>query len=113
MRRGAEGVVTLSQTTASRDYSYHEIRCKKGEEIAFLGGELVCVSSDWKAAIVDALQMIDGIDDLETCVVFRGAGVPEEAEDALREAVAERFPLLELECIDAGQEIYHWVLGLM
>ncbi len=113
MRRGAEGVVTLSEATASRDYSYHEIRCKKGEEIAFLDGELVCVNEDWKAAIVNALLLIDGIEDLETCIVFRGSGVSEDLEAELADAVAERLPMLELEFIDAGQEIYHWVLGVM
>jgi dihydroxyacetone kinase-like predicted kinase len=45
MRAGIENVVTLSETTASRDYAYHEIRCRKGEEIAFLSGELVCVTA--------------------------------------------------------------------
>ena len=113
MLRGAKDVVTVSETTASRDWSYHEIRCKKGEEIAFLGGELVCVNSDWKAALLDALLMIDGAEDKETGVVFRGFGVSEEQEAALAEAVAEKLPLLELEFIDAGQEIYHWVLGVM
>nr|MBQ6241487.1 DAK2 domain-containing protein [Lachnospiraceae bacterium] len=113
MLRGAKDVVTVSETTASRDWSYHEIRCRKGEEIAFLGGELVCVNSDWKAALIDALLMIDGAEDKETGVVFRGSGVSEEQEAALAEAVAEKLPLLELEFIDAGQEIYHWVLGVM
>ena len=71
------------------------------------------VSADWKAAIVNALLMIDGIEEMETCVVFRGSGVPEAMETELADAVAERLPMLELECIDAGQEIYHWVLGIM
>ena len=113
MRSGIRGVVTLSETTASRSYSYHEIRCQKGEEIAFLGGELVCVSSDWKAAILEALDMIEDIDDRETCVVLRGLGVPESFEEELREAAAERWPMLELSFFDAGQEIYHWVIGIM
>ena len=113
MRRGIEGVVTLGETTASRDYTYHEIRCKKGEEIAFLNGEMVCVSDDWKLAVVNALLMIEGVGDMETCIVFRGEGIPQEYEDELAEAVAERLPMLELTFVDAGEEIYHWVLGVM
>lgn len=113
MRSGIEGVVTLSETTASRDYTYHEIRCRKGEEIAFLGGELVCVSADWVNAVTDGLMMIEGIEDKETCIVFRGRGIPQEREDELAEAVAQRLPMLELEFVNAGQEIYHWVLGVM
>ncbi len=113
MRSGAENVITLSETTASRDYAYHEIRCKKGEEIAFLGGELVCVNSDFKSAILSALSMIDDIDDRETGIVLRGKGVSPEEEEALSEAVAELYPMLELSFVDAGQEIYHWVIGIM
>ena len=113
MRRGIEGVATLGETTASRDYTYHEIRCRKGEEIAFLDGELVCVSDDWKQAVVNALLMIEGVDDMETCIVFRGSGIPQDLEDELTEAVSERLPMLELTFVDAGQEIYHWVLGVM
>ena len=113
MRTGVENVVTLSETTASRDYAYHEIRCRKGEEIAFLSGELVCVNSDFKDAILGALSMVEDADDRETGIVLRGKGVSIDDEDALREAVAERYPMLELEFVDAGQEIYHWVIGII
>ena len=57
MRSGIGNVVTLAETTASRDYTYHEIRCRRGEEIAFLGGELVCVSRDWISSILEAMEM--------------------------------------------------------
>lgn len=113
MRGGIKDVITISETTASRDYTYHEISCKKGEQIAMINGEIVCVNSDWKAAILDALKMVEGIEDKETCILFRGCGIPEEAEEALADAVAEHFPLLELDFNDAGQEIYHWVIGIM
>ena len=113
MRSGIKDVITLSETTASRDYTYHEISCRQGEEISMLNGEIVCVNSDWKAAITDALKMIDGIDDKETCIVFRGSGIPEAAEEELSEEVSARFPMLDLDFVDAGQEIYHWVIGIM
>ena len=113
MRRGVTDVVTVSETTASRDYNYHEISCRQGEEIALINGQISCVSSDRKQALLDALALVEDIDDRETGIVFRGKGVPASEEDALAEAVAERFPLLELEFIDAGQEIYHWVIGLL
>ncbi|MBR5709001.1 MAG: DAK2 domain-containing protein, partial [Oscillospiraceae bacterium] len=44
MRRGLESVVTVAQTTASRDFSFHDVSCRKGDEIALADGELVCVS---------------------------------------------------------------------
>ncbi len=113
LRRGREDVITLSETTASRDFSWHELTCRKGEEIALRGGELCCVGSDWRSVVLDALALVEDMDDRETCVVFRGLNVPEADEEALAEAIAERFPLLELSFVDGGQEIYHWVLGVL
>ncbi|MBQ2062188.1 MAG: DAK2 domain-containing protein [Oscillospiraceae bacterium] len=113
MRRGIAGVVTLCQTTASRDYAYHEISCRKGEEIVLNNGQLVCVSDDWKSSVVEAMGMIEDMDDRETCVIFRGKGIPESAEDELAEVISSAFPLLEVQFVGGGQEIYHWVLGVM
>lgn len=113
MRRGIDGVVTLCQTTASRDYAYHEISCKKGEEIVLNNGQLVCVSGDWKSAIVDSMTMVEDMEDRETCVIFRGKGIPESYEDELADAISSAFPLLEVQFVGGGQEIYHWVIGIM
>lgn len=113
MRSGIENVVTLSETVASRDYAYHELRCRRGEEIAFLGGELVCVNADFKDAILGALSLVPDIEDRETGIVLRGKGVSAADEDALREAVAAQYPMLELTFVDAGQEIYRWVIGII
>ena len=113
MRSGADGVTTLAETSASRDYSYHEISCKKGEQIVLTDGELSCVSDDAGSAIVDALRILEDVADKETLVAFRGKGVTDDAQDALAEAIGKEFPLLDCEFIDGGQEIYHWVLGVM
>ena len=113
MRNGADGVTTLSETTASRDYSYHEISCKRGEEIVLTDGELSCVSGDQINAIVDALRILEDAADKETMIAFRGKGVPAEREQELRDALAAVFPMLEPEFVDGGQEIYHWVIGVM
>ncbi len=113
MRGGLENTVTLSETTASRDYSYHEISCKKGEEILLINNEIVCVNNDRQQAVVDGLAAVEDIDDRETCVAFRGSDVPEEEEDELREAIEELYPMLEVEFVNGGQSVYHWILGLV
>ena len=112
MREGLENTVTLCETTASRDYAYHEISCKKGEEILLVNNKIVCVNSDPIQAVTDGLGTVEDIDDRDTCIVFRGEGIPEEDEELLRDAIEERFPLLEVEFVDGGQSVYHWVIGL-
>ena len=113
MSRGREEVATLCETTASRDYSFHEISCRKGDEIVLKNGEICSVDKDWKTALLSALRMVDGIEDRETCVVFRGAGVPEDDENELSEIISNEFPMMDVTFIDGGQVIYKWVIGLI
>ena len=113
MRSGLEDVTTLSETAASRDYSYHEIRCRKGEEIALVGGEIVCVGSDPVKTVLEGLSHVDRIEEKETCVIFCGEGIGEEMQNALSEAISEAYPALEAELIDGGQKIYHFIIGII
>ncbi len=112
MRGGLENTVTLCETTASRDYAYHEISCKKGEEILLVDNKIVCVNNDRLQAIIDGLGTVEDIDDRETCVIFRGADSAPDREGVLREAIEERWPMLEIEFVDGGQSVYHWIIGL-
>lgn len=112
MRNGLKNTTTLCETTASRDYAYHEISCKKGEEILLVNNRIVCVNSDWKQAIIDGIETVEDIDDKETCIIFRGEGVDQEFEDELLEAIEERRPMLDIEFVDGGQSVYHWIIGL-
>lgn len=113
MQGGLENTVTLCETVASRDYSYHEISCRKGEEILLIDNRIVCVNDNWKQAIIDGLATVEDIDDRENCVVFRGKDVPQEYEDLLLEAIEEKYPMLEVEFVDGGQSVYRWILGLV
>ena len=113
MRSGMENVITLAQTVASRDCSYHEISCKKGEDIALINNEIVCVSSSWLRAVIDGLRHVPDIEMMETLTVFRGDGVDDAQAAELEQAVAEEFPHLTVETIDGGQQIYNFVIGII
>jgi DAK2 domain fusion protein YloV len=112
MKVGLDNTVTLSQTAASRDYAFHEISCKKGDEILLIDNKLVCVNSDPVQAVLDGFDTIEDIDDRETCVIFRGEAASDEQQETLEDALSERYPLLEIEFVDGGQVIYPWIIGL-
>ena len=112
MQSGIDNIATISQTVASRDYSYHEISCRKGDEIALLDSEIVSVGSDFAKTISDTMAVVEDIADKETCVLFRGKDVPEEREGELYELLSSKYPLMDFEFINGGQEIYHWIIGL-
>lgn len=113
MYSGYKNTVTLCETTASRSYSYNEISCKKGNEILLIDNEIRCVSDNWKQVIIDGLKTVEDIEDRETCIVFKGKGVPDEYEELLGDAVSEMYPNLEVEFVNGGQSIYHWILGII
>ncbi|MBR7033771.1 MAG: DAK2 domain-containing protein [Clostridia bacterium] len=112
MKRGIADVVTLSETTASRDYSYHEISCKKGDQIVLKNGDLACVANDPVGAMVYALGLVEGMEDRETCVIFCGKERDEELNGKLEEELSYRYPMTDVSFIDGGQEIYRWIAGI-
>ena len=112
MQSGCQNIITINQTVASRRYTFHQISCNKGDEIALLDGEIVSVGSDFAKTITDALSFAENIEEKETCIIFRGKNVSEELEEELSKRISEVLPLLECEFVYGGQEIYNWVIGL-
>lgn len=112
MRRGLENTVTLCEATASKAYSDGGESCKAGDEILLDGNKLVCAGSDPVQTVVEGLSAVDDIGERDICVIFRGEGVPEEDEEKLRTAIEERYPTLEVEFINGGQTVRHWIIGL-
>lgn len=112
MKNGLGDVTTLVQTTATRDYTYHELTCRAGEDIVLINGELSTVSGDWLGGITNALKLVPEIDDKDTCVVFYGEGVDDDQIEMLTERIEEEFPMLDVEFIEGGQKHYRLIIGL-
>lgn len=117
MKRGLENVVTLTEVTCAKEYLGEKLSCKIGEEIAIINGEPTCKGDDRVSALITGLEMIENIDDYETAILFRGSAIPmgeaETEEDAIREAVEEKYPLLEMTFVDGGQKNQNWIVGLI
>ena len=112
MESGLRDVVTVAETTASRDFSGDGVSCREGDEIVLVGGEITAAGSDWLETLQGALRALPETEDAETCVIFSGETVTEDEKEALSEWLEEEFPLLEAEFIDGGQKFYRWIIGL-
>ena len=112
MRVGMKSTVTLTESAATKDYESGGISCKAGEEIVFYNGKLVAASTDWCDCIINGLKAVPDIDDVESCVIFRGTGTPDEYEAILEERLAEAFPLLEATFVYGGQSVYRFMIGI-
>lgn len=113
MKETLGNIASVTQARASKDYSDGCIRCKKGDEIALLGERVVACGGSQTDCIMKALESIRDMEDREVCVVIRGADASEEDEDNLREALEQKYPLLDVTFINGGQEIRRWVIGVI
>ena len=113
MQSGIDGNHTLAAAVASKDYSLGEVSIKAGDSIAMLDGEIVAGNTDMLSAVMAGMKEMPDVDEKSVCIVFRGDGVPEEAESELESAINDAYPDLEVSFIDGGQHIYNWLTGLI
>lgn len=113
MRSGLQNVYGFAVTKAGRAYRDGGRSCEAGDEIVLRGSRLLAAAADAPTAFAQALEGFEELGDCETCVILRGADVPEEDEQPLLDAIAEKAPLLEATVLDGGQPLYHWLIGLI
>ncbi|MBQ1520974.1 MAG: hypothetical protein IIZ56_05805, partial [Clostridia bacterium] len=63
-------------------------------------------------AVIGGLKRLEGFEDRETCIFFRGANVDASAEDEIRALLEDEYPLLELDFEWGGQDVYDWIIGV-
>ena len=112
LRSGLQSVLSLALTTAAQDYDSGPVPCRKGQQIVLKGKEILAAGDEELSCLSAALDKLPEAEDKETCLLFRGAGVSQESEEALVEALSRRFPMLEISVLDGGQPLYRWLLGL-
>ena len=112
MAQGAEDINTLSFAVAGKNYASGGVRVREGDYIAVLNGKPVIGSRDFSETVLGGMRAVEGIEDRETCIVFSGAGVDDDACEQLREILEENFPDMEFNFVEGGQTVYSFILGL-
>lgn len=112
MKLGMKNVITLSVATASKDYRGTDINCTAGMQIALADGKILCAGEEAETVFCDGLKLIPDIDEMETCIVFRGYGEADSLEAQLEKHIAGLFPTLEVSFIDGGSELYKWAAAI-
>ena len=112
MRLGISSTQTLLVTPAARDFSGRGMSCRENDYIALSGDELVHTSPELIEAVIGGLKRLEGFEDCETCIFFRGANVDVSMEDEIRALLEDEYPLLELDFEWGGQDVYDWIIGI-
>ena len=113
MREGISSIDTLLIATAAKSFEHRGVSYRMGDCVVIHGGEPVVTALTAEEAATRALELIDDIDDKESCILFRGADVPEANEALMEKAIRARYPHLECSFLYGGQAIYGWMIGLV
>lgn len=110
MEAAADRVKTGLVTFAARDSDIDGNRIAKDEIIALTGGKLVFADSD---PVKAAERLVTKLADKGTAFIsiLYGEGVTSEQAEEVRAFAADKFQQAEINVIDGGQPIYHFILS--
>ncbi len=113
MREGLGCATFVEETTATKEYSAGDVNVAPKDEIVLVNGDIVASGKDDVSVIVEALSNIDDIDYMDNMIIFRGSDRSSDDESRLLEAIEEAYPDMQILQIDGGQEVYHWLIGVI
>jgi DAK2 domain fusion protein YloV len=111
MREAAGRVQTIEVTHAVRDTRSNGLRVKKGDVIALINDRLEKAGRDYAEVVSGAIAKL-GPDEFELVTVYTGGSATEDDARRLTEAIRDRFPKLEIEVQNGGQQHYPFILSV-
>ncbi len=111
MTQAGRQVQTIEVTVATRSARVNGMRVKEGEFIGLLNTELVATGNNLSRVVLKALKDCEA-ENYEIATIYSGHEATEEATDQLQEAIAKRYPELELEVVAGGQPHYHFIVAV-
>jgi uncharacterized protein len=111
MRPEAERVHTIEVTHAVRDTRSNGLRVKKGDVIGLINDKLEAAGSDYAEVVNKALSKL-GPDSFELVTVYRGQDASDDELAKLESAIRSKYPDLEIEVQQGGQQHYPFILSV-
>ena len=111
MGRALEGVRTGEVTTAVRAAKLDGFSIRVGDYMGLVAGELAVVCSGLEEAVETVLGRLNA-DEAQLVTLYRGKDVSEAAAGRLLEKLRETHAGPELELVDGGQPLYHYVIAV-
>lgn len=111
MREAADHVQTIEITRAVRDTRHNGKEVRKGDVLSLVNDEIAETGDDFSSVIQASIEGLN-LDDYELITIYQGAEVEEKDAEALREALSQRYPDVEVELLAGGQEHYPYILSV-
>jgi DAK2 domain fusion protein YloV len=112
INEGISGVDTLLITRAIRKSFVDGIEINGGDYMAILNGKIIKTSLDRDSLIIEALKMVDNMDEKVILSIFSGKNVSEDENNKLTELINNEYDYIECGIIDGKQEIYDFIIGI-
>ena len=110
MKVEADRVHTIDVTHAVRDSRSNGLKVKKGDVIGLINDKLEAAGSDYAEVVNKALGKLDGTFELIT--VYRGKDATDDELAQLESEIRSRYPGLEVEVQQGGQQHYPFILSV-
>ena len=110
MKEAIEDAQTLEVTTASRTAEIEGVAVKEGQFIGLVNNKLKKATDSAEACLLELLDIAE--DDHEIATLFYSASVGEEAAQALKETLEDKFEDLEVDLHAGAPDLYPYVMVL-
>jgi DAK2 domain fusion protein YloV len=111
MESARKTVQTVEVTMAAANRTTEGLSVKRGEAIALVDSRLVAAASAIDAALFAGLDHCD-MRGASLITVFAGREVADDQNARLREAIAERYPGVEVEAVRGDQPLYPLIASI-
>ncbi|MDY6276340.1 MAG: DAK2 domain-containing protein [Bacilli bacterium] len=105
-------VVSGSITTAIRSTRLNGVNIRKGENLCIVDGKVVASTINKYHVVGDLLRKIPDIQDKQLLTVFFGKDCTEAERKKNMDWVKQKYPHLEVGCVDGGQAVYKFLLAI-
>lgn len=105
-------VISGSITTAIRSTRLNGVSIRKGENLSIVDGKVVASTVNKYHCIYELLHKIPDIKDKQLLTVFFGKDATEQERKKNIEWVKQKYPHLEIGCVDGGQAVYKYLLAI-
>lgn len=111
MEAAADKVKTGLITFAARDSDFDGGKINKNEIIALSNGKIMFTESD---SVTAAARLTNKLADKNTSMIslIYGDGMTEEQAEQAKALIAEKFEQAEIDIIDGGQPVYHFIISV-
>jgi uncharacterized protein len=111
MDQAMNAVRTIEVTTAAVDRAADGVTVRAGQGIVLVDGTLIAAAPTLEAAFLKGLAGA-AADDAALLTIYTGTGVRDEDTRQLTTAIRLRYPTLEVEVVEGGQQLYPYIAAV-